>query len=155
MGIKQESINRGLWPSAATKTLLRTSFLRIIPYSQEAAESAYLRLWEFAPELRRELPNTSLADQAQMLIKVLAQAVDLLQCPEKFQSECRHIVQREMFGNSNSTSRALERHFTLVGQLVIEEFERLVKPPLTAEEVADWGMLYAFISHHLLDLEVS
>lgn len=131
------------WPNEEEKTILRDSFFRLIPKSEEAAEGFYQRLFVEHPSVRPLFPE-SMDAQQQKMVMTLASMVDYLDDPERFREECSELGKRHV------TYGAQPGHYPVVGEILLEEFGKWQTPPMTERELRLWQQLYALVTQHML-----
>jgi hemoglobin-like flavoprotein len=131
------------WPTEEERAMLRASFMRLIPHSEEVSERVYTRLFSDHPSLRRLFPS-DLYSQQEKLVSMLASAVDALEDPEAFVATCRDLGRRHVdYG-------AEPGHYPVVGTLLLEELGAALNPPITAQELELWNKLYNLVAIEML-----
>lgn len=123
--------------------LLRNSFMRLLPLSEEVSEKVYTRLFADHPSLRKLFPS-DLYSQQEKLVSMLASAVDALDDPAVFEETCRDLGKRHIdYG-------AKAEHYPVVGSLLLEELGAALNPPISALELELWGRLYNLVAIEML-----
>lgn len=131
------------WPTEEERALLRASFMRLIPHSEEVSERVYSRLFADHPTLRKLFPS-DLYSQQEKLVSMLASAVDALEDPDAFIQTCRDLGKRHIdYG-------AEPGHYPVVGTLLLEELGAALNPPISAQELELWKKLYNLVAIEML-----
>lgn len=131
------------WPNVAERGILRQSFMRLIPYSEEVSERVYSKLFAANPDLRPLFPS-DLYSQQEKLVSMLASAVDALENPEAFVETCQDLGRRHIdYG-------AKAEHYPVVGSLLLEELGAALNPPISEEELELWQRLYSLVAFEML-----
>lgn len=123
---------------------LKASFLRLIPKSDEFAESMYAHLFRLAPGARK-LFAPSMDEQYYKLVRMLAVMVDAVEDRAAFEAECRATGERHRHYG------AKPEHYPLVGEAIVLALRDHLKP--SPEEEALWLRLYGEASRLMMEGE--
>ncbi len=119
------------WPNAEEAKILRDSFRRAIPASEEAALRMYEGVFKEEPSVR-DLFSDDLVKQQEKLVQSLAVCLDLLENPEQFTSLCQDL------GARHQNYGTKPEHYALVARHMITAFGEVIQPPLSDEETRLW-----------------
>ena len=123
---------------------LKASFLRLIPKSDEFAESLYRHLFRLAPSVRA-LFAPSMDEQYYKVVRTLAVMVDAVDEPEVFERECRES------GERHGRYGARPEHYPVLGQAIVAALRDTLGP--TPEEEALWLRLYGEASRLMIEAQ--
>ncbi len=145
MSITPSPSDTQAWLSAEETRILRDSFMRVIPVSEQASQALYTRLFEIAPSLRSMFP-ADLVLQQEKLVLMLGMTLDLLDDPKGLGAACKELGERHRgYG-------ALPEHYPIVGRLLVEEFGRAAQPPFSEVENRLWSDLYDRVAAAMLSV---
>ncbi len=127
------------WPNDQEKAHLRNSFGRLIFQSDVAVERFYATIFERAPAVRSLFPE-DLSGLKEKFMLMLAWFLDHADKPEEALAEARRL------GRRHREYGALDAHYPVVGQALIEALIETCEPPLTEEEQSAWSRFYGIIA---------
>ncbi|WP_339948901.1 globin family protein [uncultured Albimonas sp.] len=119
--------------------LAQTSFRKVVPIADAAADIFYGRLFELEPGLRRLFPE-DMAKQKRKLMQMLAVAVQSLHQPETVIPVARELGARHVGYGVEAT------HYGTVGAALLHTLEAGLGEDWTPEVAEAWGEAYAMIS---------
>ena len=119
--------------------LVRASFARIEPVTEEAAVLFYARLFELDPDLRR-LFKIDIREQGHKLMEILGFAIAGLDRLD----ELTPVLQA--LGLRHAGYGVEESHYDTVGAALLWTFEQALKDEYTVETNQAWETLYTFLS---------
>jgi len=119
--------------------LVQTSFARVMPISEAAADLFYDRLFEVAPQVRHLFP-TDLREQKRKLMSMLGAAVGALNEPDAL------IPKLKALGARHVTYGATTAHYDVVGEALLWTLERGLGEAFTAEVRKAWTSVYNVVA---------
>lgn len=128
--------------------LVRTSFDKVRPISEEAARLFYARLFEIAPEVR-PLFKSNMAEQGRKLMGALALVVNGLDDLAKLGPAV------EALGKRHAAYGVTDDHYQPVGAALIWTLEQGLGPDFTAEVRTAWIDAYLALADIMQDAAAS
>ena len=125
------------------KTLVETSFAKVIPISEVAAELFYNRLFELNPSLR-PLFKGDMVEQGRKLMKMLRMAVASLGRLD----ELVPVVQK--LGERHGTYGVKMQDYETVAAALLWTLEQGLGPDFTEETRAAWVNVYTLLASTML-----
>jgi hemoglobin-like flavoprotein len=119
--------------------LVRTSFARVLPISEAAADLFYDRLFELAPQVRTLFP-ADLREQKRKLMAMLATAVGGLNDLESL------VPKIKVLGARHLAYGATAVHYEVVGDALLWTLERGLGEAFTTEVRSAWTNVYRVLS---------
>jgi len=119
--------------------LVRASFAKILPISEEAADLFYSRLFEIAPYIR-PLFKGDIKDQGQKLIQTLHIAVNSLDRIDTVTPALQKI------GRAHKAFGVVNGHYDIVASALLWTLERTLGGEFTDEVRNAWVSMYTTIS---------
>jgi hemoglobin-like flavoprotein len=119
--------------------LVRTSFVRVAPIQDAAADLFYDRLFAIAPNLRALFP-ADLRAQKRKLMQMIATAVNGLPNLDKL------VPAVKALGARHSGYGVTEAHYRTVGEALLWTLERGLGPDFTPEVRAAWAKVYGVLA---------
>jgi hemoglobin-like flavoprotein len=119
--------------------LVRTSFARVVPISEIAADLFYDRLFEIAPQVRTLFP-ADLREQKRKLMQMLATAVGALNDLEGL------VPKVKALGARHVAYGATAAHYEVVGEVLLWTLERGLGEAFTPEVRSAWTNVYRVLS---------
>lgn len=115
--------------------LVQTSFSKVAPVAEKAAEMFYDRLFEIDPSLR-QLFKVDMAEQGKRLMAMVAVAVNGLGNLEDLVPAVQDLGRRHVgYG-------VKEEHYADVGAALLDTLEHALGDSFTSEVKAAWGSVY-------------
>ena len=125
-------------------SLVQTSFAKVAPIADTAADLFYGRLFEIAPEVRRMFPD-DLAEQKKKLMAMLATVVASLIRLDQLVPAVRALGQRHAdYGVSAA-------HFAPVGAALLWTLEQGLAEDFTPEVKEAWTAVYTVLSSLMIN----
>lgn len=124
--------------------LVKDSWERVVPISEEAAALFYGRLFQTAPEVRA-LFATDMAEQGRKLMAMLGMVVADLEEPERLLGPVRAL------GSRHAGYGAVAAHYDAVGAALLWTLARGLGDAFTPEVEAAWAEAYALVATTMLD----
>ena len=119
--------------------LVRSSFDKVVPISEQAAEIFYARLFELAPPVRA-LFKGDMKEQGRKLMAMLRTVVSVLDKPEVLVPAAQRLAERHVgYG-------AEPAHYAVVGQALLDTLQTGLGPAFTHETRAAWTTAYGTLS---------
>lgn len=118
---------------------VQTSFQKVVPIADIAADLFYGWLFEIAPHLRPMFP-TDMSDQKQKLMSMLAVVVTRLHEVEKILPTIRQL------GRSHGRYGVTDEHYDIVGEALIWTLQKGLGDGFTDEERVAWIAAYTFLA---------
>jgi hemoglobin-like flavoprotein len=119
--------------------LVQTSFAKVVPISEQAADIFYARLFELAPPVRA-LFKGDMVEQGRKLMAMLKTVVNLLDKPDVLVPAAQRLAERHVgYG-------AQPAHYAIVGEALIDTLEKGLGPDFTAPTRAAWLAAYGLLS---------
>ena len=125
--------------SANDIALVRTSFAKVLPIKDAAADLFYSRLFDIAPQLRGMFP-TDMRDQKTKLMAMLAAAVGGL---HDLQTLVPHV---KALGARHSDYGVTVAHYGIVGDALMWTLERGLGDAFTSEVRSAWAKVYGVLA---------
>jgi hemoglobin-like flavoprotein len=119
--------------------LVRTSFARVAPIKDVAADLFYERLFEVAPQVRSLFPD-DLAEQKRKLMAMLAMAVGALGDLDAL------VPQVKALGARHVAYGAELAHYNVVGQVLLWTLEKGLGDVFTPEVRTAWFKVYSLLA---------
>jgi hemoglobin-like flavoprotein len=119
--------------------LVRTSFARVLPIREAAADLFYDRLFEIAPQVRGLFP-ADLREQKRKLMAMLAMAVGGLNDLETV------IPKVKTLGARHVAYGATAAHYEIVGEALLWTLERGLGEAFTPEVRSAWTNVYRVLA---------
>lgn len=126
-------------------SLLRTSFDLIAPRKDEFAEAFYRRLFEKYPETRQFFATTDMTTQARALAATLAVVVAGVEKGEDLTPALKSL------GGRHKTYGVLPEHYPIVGEILIETFQKELGPQWLPAYQDAWLQAYEIIAKTMAD----
>ncbi|HVO02099.1 MAG TPA: globin family protein [Candidatus Cybelea sp.] len=124
--------------------LVKTSFAKIAPYKEQAAELLYCRLFELDPSLRLLFPS-DMTEQKQKVMTMLAVMVSNLDKVDTLLPSVREL------GRRHRGYGVLQRHYAVVGQALLWALEIGLGSTWTREHAEAWQAIYEIISAAMME----
>ena len=119
--------------------LVRSSFDKVVPISEQAAAIFYARLFELAPQVRA-LFKGDMTEQGRKLMAMLRTVVTVLDKPDVLVPAAERLTERHVgYG-------AQPAHYAVVGQALIDTLQTGLGDAFTAETKAAWLAAYGTLS---------
>ena len=119
--------------------LVKESFERIEPLSEEVAVLFYARLFKLDPTLR-PLFKTDIREQGFKLMQMLRMVVESLENIEKLVPELRSLGTRHVgYGVE-------DHHYETVGTALLWTFEKAMRPDYSAATEEAWNAAYSLLA---------
>jgi hemoglobin-like flavoprotein len=123
--------------------LVQTSFAKVVPIADAAAQIFYARLFEIAPEVRRLFPK-DLAGQGKKLMATLAVVVNGLRRPETIIPAAQQLAVRHLdYG-------VQQDHYVPVGSALIYTLQKGLGDEFTDEVKKAWLSAYTMIAEVMI-----
>ena len=119
--------------------LVRTSFARVVPVKDAAADLFYARLFERAPHLRTLFP-ADLRQQKQKLMTMIAAAVGALHDLEAL------VPKLKALGMRHAGYGATAEHYDVVGDVLLLTLARALGDAFTPNARAAWTKVYGVLA---------
>ena len=124
---------------ASDVMLVRTSFARVLPIREAAADLFYDRLFEIAPQVRTLFP-ADLREQKRKFMQMLATAVGALNDLESL------VPKVKALGARHVAYGATAAHYEVVGEVLLWTLERGLGEAFTPEVRSAWTNVYRVLS---------
>jgi hemoglobin-like flavoprotein len=121
------------------KSLVQTSFARVLPIAEAAAALFYSRLFELDPALR-PLFKGDLREQGRKLMDMLALAVKGLDRPDALMGALANL------GRRHADYGVREKDYQTVGEALVWTLEQGLGPNFTPEIREAWIVLYKMVA---------
>lgn len=119
--------------------LVRTSFAKVIPIAEEAADLFYSRLFEIAPYIR-PLFKGDLKDQGRKLMQTLHVAVNTLDRIDAMTPALQKL------GRDHKSYGVVNGHYDIVASALLWTLERALGGEFTDEVRNAWVSMYTTVS---------
>lgn len=119
--------------------LVQSSFEKVVPIADTAADLFYDRLFTIAPEVRSLFPD-DMAKQKQNLMQMLTTAVTNLHQVEKI------IPAVEDLGRRHVAYGVQDKHYDTVGAALLWTLEKGLGPDFTPEVKEAWTLTYTTVA---------
>jgi hemoglobin-like flavoprotein len=119
--------------------LVQSSFARVAPIAEVAADLFYARLFELDPALKPMFKG-DMKRQGMMLMSMLSTAVRGLKNPEALVPVVKGL------GRRHAGYGVKDQHFATVGEALIETLAKGLGPDFTPETRAAWLAAYSLLS---------
>lgn len=116
-------------------SLVKNSFQKVAPISEQAAAIFYARLFELDPSLRA-LFHGDMADQGRKLMQMLSLAVNGLERLEVLAPVVRQL------GMRHANYHVRDEHYDTVGEALLWTLGKGLGPDFTSEMQAAWARTY-------------
>lgn len=126
--------------------LVQTSYARVAPIAETAADLFFRRLFEIAPHVRPMFPD-DLADQKKKLMAMLGTAVAGLGHPDSMLQAVRALSRR------HGASGVMAEHHEPVGSALMWALEQGLGPAFTLDVGDAWAIAYAMLSTTMIEAE--
>ena len=124
--------------------LVRASFAKVLPISEQAATLFYARLFELAPGVRPLFP-TDMKEQGRRLMQMLAQVVGSLHQLQTIVPAIQALARRHVgYG-------AVPAHYAVVGAALIWTLQQGLVDAFTPQTEAAWGKAYGILSNTMIE----
>jgi hemoglobin-like flavoprotein len=120
-------------------SMVQTSFKKVVPIADTAADLFYDRLFEIAPDVRSMFPD-DITDQKKKLIAMLATAVTNLHQVEAI------LPAVENLGKRHVAYGVTAKHYEPVGAALLWTLEQGLGPDFTPPVKAAWTEAYMTLS---------
>jgi len=124
--------------------LVRTSFEKIAPISDQAAALFYAKLFDINPNLRW-LFKGDMKEQARKLMQVISYAVESLDCIDEF------IPQVRALGARHAAYGVEDRDYETVGTALLWTLEKALSREYTARTKEAWAAVYNLLAETMKD----
>ena len=125
-------------------TLVRSSFARVVPISEQAAGLFYDRVFELAPQVR-PLFKGDLREQGRKLMAMLGTITAKLDDLDTLVPAAQQLARRHVnYGVEPA-------HYAVVGQALIDTLARGLGDDFTPDTRAAWQTAYATLSGVMID----
>jgi hemoglobin-like flavoprotein len=124
--------------------LVRTSFEKIAPISDQAAALFYAKLFDLNPNLRWLFKN-DMKEQGQKLMQVISYAVESLERIDKL------IPQVRALGARHAGYGVEDRDYETVGTALLWTFEKALSRDFTPQMKEAWATLYNLLAQTMKD----
>ena len=119
--------------------LVRSSFAKIVPLSEEAAVLFYARLFEGDPDLRR-LFKIDIREQGDKLMQMIGLAVESLDSMDEFVPILRELGSRHVHYGVKDAD------YDKVGDALIWMLEKALKTDFTPQTREAWTIVYGLLA---------
>ncbi|AEI49816.1 globin family protein [Runella slithyformis] len=126
------------------KKLVQTSFARVVPKAEYAAQLFYKRFFELAPEVE-SLFNSELKTQGIKLFQVISFTV----CSLDNMDELLPLLQD--LGRQHVKYGAEEHHYGYVGEALLWTLEKVLKEDFTPEIQQAWTDVFRVMSDTMIE----
>jgi hemoglobin-like flavoprotein len=127
------------------KALVQSSWAKVAPISETAAELFYSKLFELDPAVKPLFKAASLKEQGEKLMKTLTIAVNSLNNLDALVP----IVQQ--LGKRHKTYGVLPSHYDTVAAALLDTLAKGLGDDFTAETKAAWVETYTVLSKTMID----
>lgn len=124
-------------PTGNERTLLYTSFARLIPVSDVASSAFYSKLFEVAPDLRSLFP-TDMEAQKEKFMMTLASMIEALDRHEEYRQNAAAL------GSRHEGYGAKSAHYQVAGDVLLGVLKDVGS--FSDEEISVWTKLYLDIA---------
>ena len=124
--------------------LVKDSFRKIVPISDQAAALFYARLFELDPSLR-PLFQGDLQEQGRKLMTMLATAISALERLDAIVPAIRQL------GARHAVYGVREEHYATVGAALLWTLEKGLGPEFTPEVRSAWRATYTLLANTMKD----
>lgn len=124
--------------------LVKTSFAKIAPLKEQAAELFYCRLFELDPSLRLMF-RSDMTEQKQKLMVAIAMVVANLDCLETI------LPQAQEMGRRHRTYGVQKRHYAVVGEALLWTLEIGLGSGWNKELAEAWGAAYTALAAAMIE----
>ena len=131
-------------PSAKQIELVQTSFKKIVPIADAAAEMFYNRLFELDPSVK-PLFKGDRRMQGRKLMSMIVTAVSDLNDLDKL------IPTVKMLGIRHADYDVINKHYDTVGEALLWTFEQGLGKNFTPDVKDAWGVVYALLADIMKD----
>ena len=122
------------------KELVTTSFMKIAPIADKAAELFYGRLFEIAPETKPLFKDADMSEQGRKLMQTIATAVSSLYRLEAVVPEI------EALGKRHIAYGVTKEHYDTVGAALLWTLEQGLGSDFTPELKDAWAKVYGTLA---------
>ncbi len=122
------------------KTLVQSSFEKVVPISAQAAELFYGRLFEIAPEVR-SLFKGDMKVQGTKLMQMIGYAVSSLDNLDVL------VPAVQQLGKRHKGYEVKPEHYAMVGQALLWTLEQGLGKDFTPETKEAWTVVYSVLSN--------
>ena len=123
----------------AEKTLVQTTFAKVVPIADQAAALFYGRLFEMDPSLR-PLFKTDLREQGQKLMNMIAFCVNGLDAIDQL------VPAVQGLGKRHAGYGVTDAHYDTVGGALLWTLEKGLGPEFTPEVKDAWTSVYVLLA---------
>jgi nitric oxide dioxygenase len=125
------------------KVLVRETFAKVVPISDQAAALFYSRLFETAPALKK-LFKTDLQVQGRKLMQMIGYCVDKLDALEELVPAVKEL------GRKHAGYRVSSADYAAVGAALLWTLEQGLGPAFTSEVKEAWGDVYQTLASTMI-----
>ena len=120
--------------------LVRSTWEKIVPIADNAADLFYSRLFEIDPKLRNLFETTNLAAQKKKLLQALATAIASLDALDKL------APQPEELGCRHATYGVIDSHYEAVGSALLWTLQHGLGDGWSRDAEAAWSAVYGLVA---------
>ena len=131
-------------PTAKQIELAQTSFKKIVPIADAAAEMFYNRLFELDPSLK-PLFKGDMTEQGNMLMTVIETAVCDLDDLDAI------VPTVKLLGIRHADYDVVDKHYNTVGEALLWTLEQKLGEDFTPEVKDAWAVVYTLIANIMMD----
>jgi hemoglobin-like flavoprotein len=128
--------------------LVQSSFRKVVPIAEQAADLFYTRLFELDPSLR-PLFQGDIREQGRKLMSMLSMAVAALERLETLVPAVRAL------GARHGKYGVLEEHYATVGAALIWTLQKGLGPDFTPAVAEAWTATYSFLATTMFEAQRS
>lgn len=126
--------------SAEQKQLVQSTWLKVVPIADTAANLFYRRLFELDPKLRNLFTRTNMAEQRLKLIQMLSAAVEGLDGVDALVPVLKDL------GRNHAKYGVRDEHYATVGEALLWTLEQGLGQDYTAKVADAWTATYTLIA---------
>lgn len=127
-------------------TLVKDSFRKIVPISDQAAALFYARLFELDPSLR-QLFRGNMLEQGRKLMTMIAMAVSALERLDTLVPQVRAL------GTRHAGYGVTEDHYATVGAALLWTLEKGLGPDFTPAVREAWTSVYSLLANTMIEAQ--
>lgn len=132
--------------TSAEITLVKDSFRKIVPISDQAAALFYARLFELDPSLR-QLFRGNMLEQGRKLMTMIAMAVSSLERLDTIVPQVRAL------GARHAGYGVTEDHYATVGAALLWTLEKGLGPDFTPAVREAWTSVYSLLANTMIEAQ--
>ncbi len=125
--------------------LVQSSFEKVAPIAEKAAELFYARLFETAPQVRPLFRSTDMKTQGKKLMDMIAVVVRGLGRLEKI------VPAVQQLGRGHVAYGVKDEHYEVVGAALLWTLEQGLGPAFTPETKEAWATAYGILAETMKD----